>query len=432
MPRLNSRGDLAAGVGGDRVSLWLRDKPAPRVIASNAGGACFLADDLLLYQQGAHLDVCQLWNGEIVTLDSQGAFELAAGGGVYAAKFTDGVRISNHPASRFIGNGVGDVGPDGDVLLKDPDGTFQGQLLADIQALGDGHWSALDRTYTPTQSAGVLPIVGVTGPVYGLHRHGDFCVYLQPGVGVIVRYLDQPIGLVLAQPNAAYRPDLVRVGDDLIVAYAEREGEDPLSLRRFVVPVADLIHRLDTPAPIPVPVPVPIPVPEPRPMPTLPDPGAVKAALDRELAPFAGRKMTNDEMGLACNNVALQFRDCGLHAKPPGAESNATLPDGRIVNRNVIRYHPVDDPDFGWWADVLGGAGTGFPVALAPSWERGHDDRRSFVPAKSFNPQPVPPPVKPPIDITTILAVNERCDAIDTSLENAHAKLDRILARLGA
>jgi hypothetical protein len=163
-------------------------------------------------------------------------------------------------------------------------------------------------------------------------------------------------------------------------------------------PTLSELRALPVVANTPIPVPVP-PKPEPKPM-SLPDPNAVKAAVERELAKYGGRRMTNDEMGLACNNAALQFADCGLHAKGPG-ENTATLPDGRTVNRNVIRFHPPTDPDFGWWSDVLIGAGTGFPKATAPDWKRGQDDRRSWVAPKRFDapvpePEPEPEPLPPP------------------------------------
>ena len=89
----------------------------------------------------------------------------------------------------------------------------------------------------------------------------------------------------------------------------------------------------------------------------LPDPFAIKAALQRERDQLPDR-ITNDDCGAILNATARQFAHVGLHAKSGGEV--ATLPNGVTVNRNVLRYLPPGD-DFGWWDDVLASAGTGRP-----------------------------------------------------------------------
>lgn len=260
MPRFNTHGVIGAGIGGGIVSLWHHDALQPTPLAVNAGGACWLDDDRLLYQHGAELETCRVSNGEIETIDPQGCYQLAAGGGVYAAQFNDGVRISSQPGDRHPG-GVGDVGPDGEAQLIRPDGTFlsTGRVLTSIQALGDGSWSALDTAYRPVCSPDVANVVPVPGPIYGLRRCGDFAIYqAEDGARVIVQYASRPVGrVVVAGVVDAFRPDLIVLGDNLLVTYATAAGEPPESLRRFTVPIAALTQALGPTPPPPVPAPKP-------------------------------------------------------------------------------------------------------------------------------------------------------------------------------
>jgi hypothetical protein len=172
------------------------------------------------------------------------------------------------------------------------------------------------------------------------------------------------------------------------------------------------------PSPVPVPVPVPHPIPEP-PM-SLPDPSAVKAALDRARQPFPPI-VGNVEMGAILNTVAGQFPNMGMHRKDGQAIQPGT---GIGISHDVLRYLPPGD-DFGWWADVLGATGAGLATPLAPSWLRSSDDRRSFVPPTAVNapppsPGPIPPtttPSTPPGDLSDILrrlaALEQRPVSID-------------------
>lgn len=229
MPRLNPAGDWCAGIGGGVVTV------NGTVIASNAGGACWLDPFRVLYQHGAHLETFDIRTGEIVVVDHEGATELAAGGGVYAAKL-GAVRVSNR-SERYPDYGVGDVGPDGSVLLKTPDGLFQGRYVSSLQALGGGSWSGLDEHYRPICSPGVPPVVPVEGRIYGLRRAGRFCCYqAEQGARFIVQWVDRPVGTVVAIAPTAFRPDLVVLPDGrLKVTYAETEGEAPASVRTFIV-----------------------------------------------------------------------------------------------------------------------------------------------------------------------------------------------------
>lgn len=255
MPRANAHGDLISGVGGATVSVWRLSDAQPTAIATNAGGADWLDENRAIYQHGSHLETFDVDTAEIVTIDEQGSYELAAGGGVYAAKFSDGVRISNRPGERFVGYGVGDVGPDGAVLLKTPDGLFNGRLIEDIQAHGGTSWSGLEGR-RPVCSPDLPPVHVIDGPIYGFRRFVNFCCYLSDDGRFIVQHRDRPVGKVLAFTQKAFRPDLTVLSDGrLLVTYALQDDEPPTLVRRFLVSVSALTEDLTMPTPDPAPQP---------------------------------------------------------------------------------------------------------------------------------------------------------------------------------
>lgn len=137
----------------------------------------------------------------------------------------------------------------------------------------------------------------------------------------------------------------------------------------------------------PVPPHPPNPEPEP-PVSTLPEPAAVKAALERERAKYPPA-VTETQMGAILNDAAFQFPDCGMHRKAGQATQPVT---GIGISHDVIRYMPAGDP-FGWWADVLGASGVGQAIPVAPDWQRSTDGRESFVPAVANGTPPPQPPV---------------------------------------
>jgi len=159
---------------------------------------------------------------------------------------------------------------------------------------------------------------------------------------------------------------------------------------------------------------------------SLPDPAAVKAALERERAKYPAVMAIND-MALMLNAVALQFPSVGMHRKPP-SDTSATLPSGITINRNVLRYLPPGD-SFGWWADVLGAAGTGAAIPLAPAWVPSTDDRASFVWPVGVVQPPRPPEQPPASDLAARVAALERSVAeqaatVKLGLDAAAARLE--------
>lgn len=385
MPRLNARGDVGAGIGGAIVSV------NDQVIATNAGGACWLTDDLLLYQHGAHLETFDTRNGEIREIDPQGCYELAAGGGAYAAKFDDGVRVSSQPGQRYAFYGVGDVGPDGAVLLKQPDGTFQGFVPQDLQSLGGSSWSALTN-FRPVQSPDLPAPVVLDGRISGYRRTARCCCYLHEGTGrFVVQHLDRPVGAVIAYTAVAYRPDLVELpGDQIAVTYAISPEEAPGQIVTRVLPLAQLTTDL---APGPIVVPVPNPTPTPMPVPNqLSTVQAVRANYPTPLGAQHGAFLI--EVARATGGKLLR-KDAGSHV---------TLPSGQNVSQDILVFSNGQE-----CFDILSDA----EGAAVPSWQDkgvipGEYIDVSDQPTPNPNPDPNPDPQPPDTELVKRVESLER------------------------
>lgn len=141
---------------------------------------------------------------------------------------------------------------------------------------------------------------------------------------------------------------------------------------------------------------------------SLPDPAAVKAALQAERDKFPTRTISEAQMGAILNAVALQFPFTGMHRKDGQAPQPGT---GIGISHDVLRVMPPGDP-LGYWSDVLGASGVGIATPLAPEWKRSSDGRESFVPPVPIGPTPPPPPPPP------------------TSAGVTRAELDAAIARL--
>jgi hypothetical protein len=234
VPRILN-GWWAAGVGGGIASVGRLDSVTPIAQFDNAGGTCWLRPGLALFQHGSHLETFDVSNGEHnETFDPQGCFQLAAGGGVYAANYVDGVRVSNQGDTRYFLYGVGDVSPEGNVVLLQPNGTLLGQLLTTIQAVEAGGIIALDSNRRPFAANGAVAPVALPGKIGGLRVHGDLCIYHaeeQHGK-LILQYRDRLVGVVLADGlTKCYRPDFEDANGVISVLYATEEGEAPTQLR---------------------------------------------------------------------------------------------------------------------------------------------------------------------------------------------------------
>lgn len=307
----------------------------------------------------------------------------------------DGTQWHTHPPSNGTYGAAYDGQDNLQIIAPGPNVTSQG-----YRNIGpDGELVFGDETYAPNHGVSQWTDIG-DGIIIGQGHEVNGAVVWD---GSVLRRIDDPDDVRFCWPVRARRS-----GNYVVITYT-RAGEGVIVWRGSVSELLalPLVHA---PAPPPTPVPVPQPKPEPKPM-SLPDPGAVKAALQRERAKFPER-VNNDQCGLIVNGAAAQFAHCGMHRKTGG--EFARLPNGETVNRNVMRYLPPGD-EFGWWSDVLGAAGAGIASPQTPQWERSTDGRESFVPAIG-GVEPEPDPGEPqPIPGT----LEDRVAAIESWIRRA-------------
>jgi hypothetical protein len=359
MPRFNSRGDWCAGIGGGSVRV------NDTQIATNAGQACWLDDDHVLYQQGAHLETYNVRTGAYVRdFDAEGANEIAAGGGVYAAKFSGVLRVKHldGSVSPYPGYFVGDVGPDGSFVMLGPDGTVQGQVVRFVQVLGGGAWSGLDSNYRPVQSPGVSVPQVIDGRTYGFRRAGAFCCYQTEDARLIVQHIDRKVGKVFRNVPNAYRPDLVQRGDQLCVIYATDEGE-AVNVPLGPFPISELTELLSTSQPPTVNIPPPtvnIPQPEPKPVPVANQLATVERVRAKYPTPLGAQHPAFLIELAKATGAKLLRKDNGTHV---------TLPNGVNVSQDILGFG-----DGAECYDVLGDGenaatpGWGAKGAIAGEW----------------------------------------------------------------
>lgn len=299
MPRFSVSGKIAAGVAGGTVTR------AGVVIASPAGGACWIDDAGILY--GRKVGEPDVWGlrahdgqreSKVEAIDTP-ATDIRAGGGVWAVWGTAGIRSNSHPPLPMAG--LHDVGPDGTLafcadrqdgrglILRGLDGT-QTVLVPPVTACRDvqvhdarnATWVQGERirsTYgdpvTPTGVCGVPRVVTRQGQRFLLYfyRAPDGREYL-----LCQTDWAQPVGYVVTQEGRidwpAHRPDLVDVDAVLRACWATSEGEGPFSIRETAISLAAPAVDFRTLSAAPVPIPSP-PTPDPSPTPPEPTPVAL-------------------------------------------------------------------------------------------------------------------------------------------------------------
>jgi hypothetical protein len=264
MPRLNSRGQSACGVGGGIVNIDGRE------IACPAGGAAWIDDDVVVYQicrdGGCILQTFDQRTGAYSTAANLGANFIHAGGGTWAAWLgSHGVFTSS--GLHFPDSGLGPVGPDGAVAIKNTyhsygpwdvverNGTrwrLTDGDASDIQLLGQGR--AFWRESGQIRTRHLPAIVTLPGPVHWPRLalvHDEWWVLYQSetlGGRLVFHPHHSVVGYLLTPPFAStYRPDAVMLADGRArVVWANTEAEAPGDLRSADISPADPRTDLST------------------------------------------------------------------------------------------------------------------------------------------------------------------------------------------
>lgn len=244
MPRLNSRGDWCAGIGGGVVSVNGR-----AVLPYQSGGSNWVTDDLVIAQvcDGA---ACTLktWNrvtGEVVTVAPVGANHLEANGGVWAAWLGSipATGVYSSTGLHLPLSGLGPVGPDGAIAVKvdyqsagpwevvQPDGArwpLTDRDAGNINLLGQGRavWSEPGGILA---ARGLIVPIVLIRPFYWLTvREIDgawWVLYQVPDGRLLLHPADSSRGYVVTTGNT-FRPDVRQLPNGTLrIVWATSEGE---------------------------------------------------------------------------------------------------------------------------------------------------------------------------------------------------------------
>ena len=466
MPRYSRGGLIAAGVAGSVVTR------AGKVIASPAGGACWLDQARILY--GRKVGEPDRWglrahDGQTeskVEAEDTPATDIRAGGGVWAVWHTGGIRSNKHPTLPMAG--LLDVAPDGTLafcanrqdgrglILRALDGT-QTVLVPPVAACRDvqAH-DASNATWTqggrirstygdPTVPAGTC---GVPRVVTRNGRRLLLYFYRAPGGReYLLCQTDwaQPVGHIVTQEGRidwpAHRPDLMDVDTVLRACWATSEGEGPASLRETAInmaaPVVDF-RTLATPVPVPVPTPSPQP-PEPTPV-ALPDYEDYVVRRCRELGlsrvDGGDNDATREKSFTILNQIASE-----LHATDPGIGLLEKTAGNRWRDRAIDILTWLEPGGACHHFDVIGDA-EGHDGDPKPTWGyvgliNASRWKEPYAVAPVPSPVPVPVPVPPaPVPVPSpptpvpLPPVPPTCEFAPCDHAQLNDRLDRIEAAL--
>ena len=303
MPKLNSRGDVLAGVGDGIVSI------NGVAVAERAGGACWLDDDTVLYQQitsdpwthqeeSAYLAAYHVPTRVVTRVAGPpGASRLVAGGGRWAAFLADGHTgvygsVGSHPAAT-----VQAAGPDGTIALGDeyqagtgltlyaPDGRVTHVETRDaysVTVLGPDRAVWVEGNAFRALNVPVPQQVGgAWNPVYILLAGEPWVVYwTQPDprwpstlMGLVAHPASDPARGYILETNeyACYNVDAVALSRAIRVAWSRTQGERPDDIVVMDIdPAAPRVPLVGLPpvvVPPPVEPPPPVETPHVEPMP---------------------------------------------------------------------------------------------------------------------------------------------------------------------
>jgi hypothetical protein len=298
MPKLSPTGHIAAGVGGEVVSI-------DGVSIGMGGGASWLNDETIIYQR---TDGHGRWwiasynrvTKEHAEVDARGANAVVAGGGRWAA-YLASIGVYGSLGSLPLA-GVRDCGPDGTIALVDHAGIGLGVTLyapdgrvtkgagyspcSGLRVLGpddviyikSGTWGEIvtlkGRRFKQVGDA-MAPIL-VTSP------DGDWICYYTSRLGRVAHPAMAPDdprpveGWIIAPVEGAFNYDVCAIPGALRVVYSRTQGERPQDLEAHDIPWTWARVNLEPPIEPPPPPPIKPPPIKPPVEPIKPPPPPIK------------------------------------------------------------------------------------------------------------------------------------------------------------
>ena len=279
--RLNRRGQAVLGIGDGTVSIDGK-------VITKGGGACWLTDDTILYQttHGAKYVLESTRQDGVKTLVSeQGANELAAGGGVWAAWGPSGVRDSL--GRSFPKAGLLDVSREGVIAICPDRQSGRGARLltptpVDVpECVASGVRLVGSRLVWirsgKVQSNQGAPVT-IAAPNYSpvpVQVGAAWWLLYQDGNRLLLQPWHEPVGYIVHDKPETFSPDAVLLPNGQIrVAWSVTQGEGPTALRVRDIDIS--AKRVDLSRPVVVTPPPPPPPHPPPPMPTPMTPPALR------------------------------------------------------------------------------------------------------------------------------------------------------------
>jgi hypothetical protein len=412
--RLNTRGQVAAGVGSGGVSI-------DGVVIGLGGSAAWFTDDEVVYgavRGGREWKVCVYHTGTKQTRDVApgGANEVRGGGGRWARWLGNATGLTDSTGLSLPMAGLHDVGPDG-VLYYKPNRAADNGIIARYL---DGREVVVSATSIPLSLRGVqggcvwtderlkvhawnLPQPVTSLPVFTPRAacvNGEWWLAYGDGTRILAQPFAKPEGYIVANFGNTFDLDCIALNGTLRVVYATTQGEQPGQYGLLDLDRSRPRVNLTVAPPPPPQRPSPRPPPEPPPV-------SIPNHLDvvREARERYADESGPERAGLICNYVAWKLREegAGTFYKPSGGNWNQRSMDAIIFKPNGETF------------DILGDA----EGDANPQWVRtkpsGFGDPAKWRAATDPDGLTAPPPPPPPSDDSvkeTLIAIRDRLDAL--------------------
>jgi hypothetical protein len=419
--RLNTRGQVAAGVGSGAVSI-------DGVVIGLGGSPAWLTDDEIVYGRtlNGREDAVAIYDtrtraGRVAA--PGGANDVKAGGGMWARWLGDGkTGLTTSTGFGAPKAGLLEVGPDGvlyyvpdrqsdrGIVARYPDGrevvvTTGPTALSLRGVVGGCVWVGPDlRAHVWNLPQPVTPTgLGVYGPRAG-NVNGEWWLVYGDGLRILAQPFAKPEGYIVASFGNTFDLDCVVLNGKLHIAYATTQGEQPGQYHSVELDLSRPRVTLSTSRPTQPPAPPQLPKEPPDVTISIPNHlDVVKEARAR----YAD-KSGPERAGLICNCVAWKLRNegAGTFYKPSGDNWNQRSMDVIIYKPNGETFDILSDAEGDanpQWARTKP-SGVGDPA----KWRAATDPSGLTAP-------PTPPPPPPPDDDSVreaLIAIRDRLDAL--------------------